>query len=243
MTDAWTVGIDGRWLFTAVVWGLHEVAFFTTWGAFTLLFRLGVARRFQVADGKAPPPELSRRAVFDVLGGHGLLLVVTAFVLYPAWVAMGGRSGAPLPSALEIAWQLVACILLQDTMFYWSHRLLHRPRLFRAIHVKHHTFRHVRGHSSEYAHPVESIANLVSFMAPAILLHAHLLTFGLWVFVRVVETVEAHSGYAFTRLASRHAFHHLYAAKGCLGSFFGIWDRIMGTDRQWREWRRDQTHR
>ena len=51
------------------------------------------------------------------------------------------------------------------------------------------------------------------------------------------------AAYAFTRLASRHAFHHLYAAKGCLGSFFGIWDRIMGTDRQWRAWRREQTHR
>jgi sterol desaturase/sphingolipid hydroxylase (fatty acid hydroxylase superfamily) len=149
----------------------------------------------------------------------------------------------PLPSVLEIAWQLGALILLQDTLFYWSHRLFHRPRLFRAFHAKHHTFRHVRGHSAEYTHPVESIVNLFAFMAPAILLKVHLLTFGIWVLVRIYETVAAHSGYAFTGIASRHAFHHLYAAKGCLGSFFGVWDRIMGTDRQWREWRREQTHR
>ncbi len=235
--------MDERWLFTGVVWGAHEIAFFVTWAAFGLLYRLGIGKRFQVAAGKAPPAELSRRAAIEVVGGHVLLLAVAAYVLFPAWAWMGGRSDQPWPSVVEVVWQLAAFILLQDTIFYWSHRVLHWPRLFRAIHVKHHTFRHVRGHASEYSHPVETVANLVAFMVPAILLKAHLLTFGIWVLVRVYETVEAHSGYAFTRLASRHAFHHLYAAKGCLGSFFGVWDRIMGTDRQWREWRREQTHR
>lgn len=232
-----------RWLFTAVVWGLHELVFFATWALFGLLFRRGIARRFQVAGGKAPAPELSRRAVVEVLRGHLLSLPITAFVLYPAWAAMGGRSGTPLPDVFEVAWQLAACVLVQDTIFYWSHRALHVPRLYKKIHGKHHTFRHVRGHASEYAHPVELLANLVAFMLPAIVLGTHLLTFGLWVVIRVFETVDAHSGYAFTRLESRHAFHHLYAAKGCLGSFFGIWDRIMGTDRQWRQWRKQQTHR
>jgi plant 4alpha-monomethylsterol monooxygenase len=232
-----------RWLFTAVIWGVHELAFFASWGLFTLLFRYNVAPRFQVAGGKAPAAELSRKAVVDVLGGQGLLLVLTAFVVYPAWAFMGGRMGAPLPSVFELAWQLLACILLQDTIFYWSHRVLHRPALFKKIHVKHHTFRHVRGHSAEYAHPVESMVNLVALMLPAIVLQVHLLTFAVWMLVRVVETVYAHSGYAFTGLASRHAFHHMYAAKGCLGSFFGVWDRLMGTDRQWREWVRDQPHR
>ncbi len=235
--------MDERWLFTAVVWGAHEIGFFATWGVFAWLFHRGIAQRFQVAQGKAPPADLGAKAWRDVLGGHVLLVPVVAFVIYPPWSSLGGRIGLPLPPPFEIAWQLLACILIQDTMFYWSHRALHLPRLYRAIHVRHHTFRYVRGHSSEYAHPVEVTANLVSFMLPAILLHVHLLTFAIWVLVRMVETVEAHSGYAFTRIASRHAFHHLYAAKGCLGSFFGIWDRVMGTDRQWREWRKDQSHR
>lgn len=232
-----------RWMFTGVVWGVHELAFFATWAAFGLLFHFKVAPRFQVAGGKAPAPELSRKAVLEVLGGHLLLLAITAYVVFPAWTWMGGQLGRPLPSLFEIAWQMLAMILLQDTIFYWSHRTLHRPRLFRAIHVKHHTFRYVRGYVAEYSHPIESLANLVALMAPAILLKVHLLTFAIWMLIRVVETVWAHSGYAFDGLASRHAFHHLYAAKGCLGSFFGVWDWIMGTDKQWREWRREQTHR
>lgn len=234
--------MDERWLFTLVVWGLHEVVFFAAWGLFGLLHHYNVAPRFRVAEGKAPPPELSRRAVVEVLGGQVLLLAVTAFVFYPAWRAMGGTSGDPWPSLFTIAWQVLVCILLQDTMFYWSHRILHSPRLFRAVHRKHHDFRYVRGHSSEYAHPVELTANVVSFILPAILLGTHLLTFGVWVTIRVYETVAAHSGYAFGPIASRHAYHHLYASRGCLGSFFGIWDRLMGTDAHWREWRTKQPH-
>ena len=236
------VSIGERWLFTLVVWGLHEVVFFAAWGMFSLLHRYQVAPRFRVVEGKAPPPEISRRAVPDVLVGHAVLLPMAAYLFYPAWSLMGGHSGAPWPSPLEVAWQLVVCILLQDTLFYWSHRLLHTPRLFRAIHRKHHDFRYVRSHSAEYAHPVELAVNVLSFMIPAIVLGSHLLTFGLWVIIRVYETVSAHSGYAFTSVASRHAYHHLYAARGCLGSFFGVWDRLMGTDQHWREWRKKQPH-
>lgn len=235
--------MDERWTFVAVVWGLHEVVFFATWALFGACFRLGVGIKYQVAQGKAPADDLSRRAVREVLQGHVLLIAVTAFVLYPAWLMMGGHRGDPLPSLFEVAWQILACIVIQDTLFYWSHRALHVPRLFKAIHGKHHTFRHVRGHASEYAHPVEVLANLAAFMVPPIVLGVHLWTFGIWVIIRVFETVEAHSGYAFSRLASRHAFHHLYAAKGCLGSFFGLWDFVMGTDKQWRQWRKEQTHR
>ena len=231
-----------RWLFTGVLFGVHELAFFATWALFALLFKFNVAPRFQVAGGKGPAPELSRKAVYEVLGGQVLLLALTAFVFFPAWKAMGGQSGDPLPSLFTIAWQVLACILLQDTIFYWAHRALHKPKLYKKIHVKHHTFRHVRGHSAEYAHPVESAVNLIALMGPAIILQSHLLTFAVWMAIRMAETVYAHSGYAFTPLASRHAFHHMYAAKGCLGSFFGIWDRLMGTDRQWREWVKDQPH-
>ena len=235
--------MNERWLFTAVIWGAHQVAFFGAWALFTFMFRRGIAKRFMVAQGKPPSEELSRKATLEVLGGQVLLFFGVAYLAYPAWLAMGGRSAMPGPSLFEFSWQLVALILMQDTLFYWAHRSLHRPKLFRAIHRKHHDFRYVRGHSAEYAHPVELVLNLLSFFLPAILLGTHLLTFGLWVMIRIYETVEAHSGYAFTRLASRHAYHHLYASRGCLGSFFGVWDRLMGTDKHWREWREDQEHR
>ncbi len=229
--------------FGLLLWAIHELVFFGVWGGYALLFRFGVGARFRVVEGKAPAPELVRSATRDVLVSHVLFLPMVVWLVLPAWRWMGGDLAAPMPAPWTIAWQVLVCILVQDTIFYWSHRLLHTKWLFRKIHRKHHDFRYVRGVSAEYSHPVESTANVVALMAGPILLAVHPVTFILWLVIRMWETVEAHSGYAFTALASRHAYHHLYAARGCLGSFFGLWDRLMGTDAHWREWRRDQPHR
>ncbi len=232
-----------RWLFGLMLWGTHELVFFTTWGVYTLLHRYGVAPRYRVMDGKAPPAETIGRAIRQISVTHVGFLGVITLVVYPAWRAMGGELSAPWPSLPQMAWQLVACMLVQDTIFYWSHRTLHTKWLFKKVHRKHHDFRYVRGISAEYFHPAESILNVIALMVGPVVLAVHPLTFVLWQGIRVWESVEAHSGYAFTSLASRHAYHHLYAARGCLGSFFGIWDRLMGTDAHWQQWRKEQTHR
>ncbi|MCA9709121.1 MAG: sterol desaturase family protein [Myxococcales bacterium] len=235
--------MSDRWVFTLILWSVHGAVFFAVCGVYGLLHRLEVAPRFRVVQGKAPPAPLLRRALHEVLVGQVVLLPVSAYVLFPAWRWMGGELAAPAPSLATIAWQVVACIVLQDTLFYWSHRALHTKWLFRAVHRRHHDFRYVRGLAAEYAHPLELAVNLLSIMAGPILLAVHPVTLAVWLMIRMAETVEAHSGYAFTAIASRHAYHHLYAARGCLGSFFGLWDRLMGTDQHWRRWRREQTHR
>ena len=117
--------------------------------------------------GKAPPSGLVRRATVEVLIAQALLLPASAWILFPAWRWMGGDPAAPLPSLYTIAAQLVACIFIQDTLFYWSHRALHTRWLFRKVHRKHHDFRHVRGLAAEYAHPVEQIVNLITVMTGA----------------------------------------------------------------------------
>jgi len=231
------------WRFGLWIWGTHELVFFGVWGAYALLHRRGVAPRFRVVEGKAPAAPLVRAAIRGLPAAHLGFLALIVLVVHPAWRAMGGHMGGPWPSPMELGWQLVACMLVQDTIFYWGHRALHTKRLFRAIHRKHHDFRYVRGVSAEYAHPVESLLNVTALMVGPVLLAVHPVTFVVWQAIRVGESVEAHSGYAFTRIASRHAYHHLYAARGCLGSFFGIWDRLMGTDAHWQQWRRDQPHR
>jgi sterol desaturase/sphingolipid hydroxylase (fatty acid hydroxylase superfamily) len=231
--------VDAGLRFALIVAALHSLTFFGLWGVFALMFRHGIAASRQVAGGKAPPAELVRRSAREALLGHVLFGVVVYLAVYPLWRAAGGRLGAPWPGALEVAWQLLAFVLINDTIFYWSHRALHLPALYKRVHVRHHRFRHVRGPSAEYAHVLENVANFVAFFAGPCLIGGHMLTLCLWVVIRMAETVEAHSGYALTQSASRHAFHHMYAAKGCYGSFFSLWDYALGSDRLWRAARRE----
>lgn len=226
--------MDERLVFALWLSGAHTLATLVTWGTFSLMFRRGVARSAMVEEGRAPPPKLMSKAVRDMIAAQVAFVPLMAFVVHPLWSAAGGEVGGEFPGLLPVALHLLAYILINDTLFYWSHRTLHLPGMFKRFHVIHHRFRNVRGPVAEYAHPLESLANFVAFFAGPVLLGSPLWTVVLWVFIRMVETLEAHSGYALTNSASRHAFHHLNAKGGCYGSFFGWWDRLMGTDKQWR---------
>ena len=48
-------------------------------------------------------------------------------------------------------------MLFLDTSFYWSHRLLHHPRLYKHFHKQHHEYRGTIGFAAEYAHFVEQV--------------------------------------------------------------------------------------
>ncbi len=240
---AWPDLLDpDRMAFTLILVGLHEVLFVGCWFLFDDLLARNALDRWKVDGGQAPPTDLLEKATRQVAGGHVIFALTFPFVIYPLWTAMGGNMSAPWPGVWPALGHLVACILIQDTLFYWSHRTLHTRWLFRQVHREHHRFRHVRGITAEFSHPLEDTANVVSFFAPPILLATPMPVLAIWVAIRVFETVLAHSGFAFEGISSRHAFHHLHATKGCYGSFFGVWDRLMGTDRQWRAWRAEQPH-
>jgi sterol desaturase/sphingolipid hydroxylase (fatty acid hydroxylase superfamily) len=105
------------------------------------------------------------------------------------------------------------------------------------IHRKHHTFRQVRPVSSEYAHPLENLLNLIAMYAGLVIMGSSFVTWAIWVTLRIYETNDGHSGYEHNAAASRHAYHHQFPTKGCYGTAIGFWDRILGTDKNWREWK------
>jgi len=232
--------VDDRWTFTLLLSAIHTVTFMAVWGGFSLCFRRGIGARFQAAQGKAPPAGLMRRAVRDLIGAQFVFPLLMYFVAYPLWVARGGTMELSLPGPAVVLTHLLVYVLLQDTLFYWSHRSFHTSWLFRHVHYLHHRFVYVRGPVAEFSHPLEGAANFIAFFAGPLLLGSPLSVLALWVFVRIIETVEAHSGYALTPWGKRHAFHHLRASGGCYGSFWSPWDALLGTDRQWRAWQAKQ---
>lgn len=220
--------------FALVVSALHTATLLAVWAAASWFERKVWFARFRVAAGKAPDPGLSRTAIREVLGGQLLFVALTYFVVYPLWAGNGGRFDV-WPAWWSWPLYLLAFVLAEDTVFYFAHRALHIRWLFSNVHARHHRFRHVRSYVAEFAHPLENLMNLVAFFLGPILLASPFPVVALWIVVRMLETAEAHSGYAFTAGASRHAFHHLHAQRGCYGSFFSPWDRLLGTDRQWRD--------
>jgi sterol desaturase/sphingolipid hydroxylase (fatty acid hydroxylase superfamily) len=132
-------------------------------------------------------------------------------------------------------------ILIHDTYFYWVHRAMHHPKLFRFFHLVHHKSTNPSPWASFAFQPTEAfiesgIIYIFAFTFPVHLIH--ILSFLVFM---TMYNVYGHLGFeVFPRAANRHWFfkwfntsvnhnmHHQYF-KGNYGLYFTFWDRVMKT--------------
>ncbi|MXO91492.1 sterol desaturase family protein [Pontixanthobacter aquaemixtae] len=138
---------------------------------------------------------------------------------------------------------LVIYLFLHDTWFYWTHRWMHRPRLFRIAHAVHHNSRPPTAWAAMSFHPLEAITGAVVIPALVFIIPIHVAMLGLVLAIMTIMGVTNHMGWEmFPRAlvhsklgdwlitASHHQRHH--EAYSCnYGLYFRFWDKICGTDR------------
>ena len=149
------------------------------------------------------------------------------------------------PTSIELGVQITFFMLVEDTTFFWSHKLLHHPAIYRHIHKQHHEYKTTIGIASEYCHPFEYVfSNIIpTALGPQILgMRCHFFTLLMWFALRTGETIDGHCGYDFSwspyRLlpfsggAQYHDYHHSHNV-GNYSSFFTFWDTICGSNRHY----------
>lgn len=155
---------------------------------------------------------------------------------------------------LEILYQSLIFLVVEDCFQYWAHRLLHWTPLYKAIHKQHHEFTAPFGIVAEYAHAAETnILGIGTLLGPlayvAITGNLHVISVLTWITIRLLQTVDGHSGYDFPWSlhnfipfwagADYHDFHHR-AFVGNYASSFRFWDWICGTDLKYQEFKKMQ---
>jgi sterol desaturase/sphingolipid hydroxylase (fatty acid hydroxylase superfamily) len=137
---------------------------------------------------------------------HILLLSLSGFA--------GGKTtlrfDAGLPSILQIVFDVLACMILREVLFYYSHRILHLPSLYPKIHKVHHRFTAPVALAAQYSHPLEHLlSDTLPIAIPPMVLRCHVLSFWVFLAVELLETATVHSGYDFlSGIAKRHDAHH-----------------------------------
>ena len=133
-------------------------------------------------------------------------------------------------------------VLLHDTYFYWMHRLLHHPKLFRIFHWVHHLSHNPTPWASLSFHPLEALAEVAIIPIAALLIPFHPLALLLLATWSLIWNVIGHLGYElfpkgfvhhpFLRWFNTSTHHNMHHQRsGCnYGLYFNFWDTWMGTN-------------
>ena len=231
--------MNGLWVSVLAMTLIVGVRYLLTSGLFAALTG---RKRPGLYHGLAPQ---IRREIAWSLASAAIYGVPAGIVAW-GWQARGWTRIYTDPRAWPLWWMPVSLLLyliLHDTWFYWTHRWMHRPRVFRAIHAIHLASRPPTAWAAMNFHPVE--AALVGLLIPALVfvipIHAGVL--GLVLLIMTVMGVTNHMGWEmFPRrlvhsrvgrwliTASHHQRHHeQYRCN--YGLYFRFWDRLCGTDR------------
>ena len=179
---------------------------------------------------------LASAAIYGVPAGivawgwqqHGWTRIYPGWSDYPLWYP-------PLSVLLYL--------FAHDTWFYWTHRAMHRPALFRMAHAVHHASRPPTAWAAMSFHPIEALTGALVIPLLVFVIPIHVAMLGVVLAVMTLMGVTNHMGWEmFPRAlvtsplggwlitASHHQRHH-EQYRGNYGLYFRIWDRLCGTDR------------
>lgn len=132
-------------------------------------------------------------------------------------------------------------IIMHDTYFYWAHRFMHHPKVFRFFHHVHHQSTNPSPWASFSFQPTEAIVEAGIFIIFAFSFPLHFYVLIAFLLFMTAYNVYGHLGWElypkkfeksslgkWINTSISHNLHHQYF-KGNYGLYFMFWDRWMGT--------------
>lgn len=214
-------------------------------GGVYLVVNLALATRLRRSKIRAsdPPKGQIRREIL------ASLRTVLVFAVNGTLIVLGAETGVvPIYTEIgEYGWAYLAfsttlLIVAHDAWFYWSHRLLHYPPLFRRFHRLHHRSHNPTPFAAYSFDLGEAAVNAVYLPVILVVLPAHPAAILVFVTHMMARNAIGHSGYElfpadgngrplfdWMTTVTHHDLHHAHAGYN-LGLYFTWWDRLMGTE-------------
>lgn len=143
---------------------------------------------------------------------------------------------------LYLIFSTAVFVLIHDTYFYWTHRLMHHPLLFKHVHKVHHMSHNPTPWAAFSFHPLEALVEFSVVPIVIMLMPLHPIAIVLFGLYMILLNVLGHLGFevlpsGFTKhkllgwhnTSTHHNMHHKHV--NCnYGLYFNIWDRLMRTN-------------
>ncbi len=136
---------------------------------------------------------------------------------------------------------VVVMVLISDTWFYWSHRIMHHQSIYKYVHALHHKSLDVNPYTSTSFHVIEALWLTVWILPLTMFMPVSMVALGVMQVLGTFNNLKSHLGYElfpnffsvapFNILvtATNHSLHHTQY-NGNYGLFFRFWDIVCGTE-------------
>ena len=145
-------------------------------------------------------------------------------------------------SVAYFIFSIAAFILIHDTYFYWTHRLMHWKKIYRYVHRVHHMSTDPTPWAAFAFHPLEALIEIGILPIMVFLLPLHHYAILTWVIYQSAMNMLGHLGFElypsgfvsgtiskWNNTSTHHNMHHRFV--NCnYGLYFNFWDRILGTN-------------
>ncbi|KAF6823750.1 c-4 methylsterol oxidase [Colletotrichum plurivorum] len=243
---AWYAYMQNDVLATGIMtFAMHETIYFGRCLVWAIVDLIPWFQKYKIQQDKAASSKEQWRCFALVLLSHFTVELPEIWLFHPIATYFSMSTSVPFPSAAKILFQVTIFFIIEDAWHYWTHRALHAsPFLYRTIHKTHHRYSTPFGLTALYASPFEvMILGAGTVGAPlvwaAVTKDLHILTMYVWIAARLLQAVDAHSGYDFPWSlhyflpvwagAEHHDVHHERFV-GNYASSFRWWDYLMGTE-------------
>jgi len=132
-------------------------------------------------------------------------------------------------------------LLIDDTWFYWAHRLLHHPTIYKYVHRVHHESIDVNPFTSMSFHWIEAALLTLWIIPASFIMPIYAPILGLVQVWGIFDNIKGHLGYEFfpssfnkswLRFMTTSTHHNMHHSKfnGNYGVHFRFWDKLLGTE-------------
>jgi Delta7-sterol 5-desaturase len=227
--------------FFLAIFGRYVLFALTFWWLFRVSMRERFANR-EVQVRTRKPGQDWREIGWSAL--TSLIFTAIAMGMVAAWQAGYTRIYAGW-AAYPLWWYPVSIglvLFIHETYYYWLHRWMHQPGVYRYVHKTHHDSITTSAWTSFSFHPVESTLQAIVIPALTFVIPLHLTALGLLLLIMTLSTAINHLNTEiyprnFDRHwlgrwligATHHSLHHSQFRFN-YGLYFTFWDKWMKTE-------------
>lgn len=241
-----------------------DADFYAVWSAIVLLITYylhgwlfvladwyGFLDAYAIRGGKHRLPSMKQQ--WDAVGAATLdCFVVKPLFVYVTYPLIGKpfiQFDSTLPSLQKMFLDFFILQIVYSTSLYTFHRMMHDiPWLYKNVHKQHHSFHESVGFTALYAHWGEAAISTLHVIIGVVLVQPHFFVYLCFFGALLVEIVDAHCGYdvpwkalymwsdvyPWGSGARIHDYHHSHNLGSYGGGLLGLWDRLLGTDYDFR---------